>query len=81
MVYHNPPPGRHREPTVLLVGEDGEGHWLVQENHGRIDEEFESRGAAVAFAESVRRKLPGAFLMVTPSEISRRPAPTRAEAA
>jgi len=81
MVYHNPPPGRHHEPTVLLVGEDNDGHWLVQENHGRIDEEFESKGAAVAFAESVRRRLPSAFLMVTPSTISRPPTPPRAQAA
>lgn len=66
MVQFKPPPGFHSDPIILLVDEDTCGAWQVHENHGRVDARFENREAAVRFAETVRARLPGSYLMVTP---------------
>jgi len=46
--------------TILWVGQDREGHWLVQENHGLMEGRFVSREAAWQFARAERHGFPGA---------------------
>ncbi|WP_245824455.1 hypothetical protein [Sphingomonas azotifigens] len=49
--------------TILWVGQDRDGHWLVQENHGLMEGRFVSRTAAWQFARAERHAFPGAALM------------------
>lgn len=54
------------DPTqcILSVGQDRAGHWLVQENNGKLEGRFVSFAAALAFARSERHSLPGASVVV-----------------
>ena len=55
------PPEKFRsDPTILLVGQDSQGRWMVQENHGFAEGAFVSREDAVRFAETERAHFPGA---------------------
>jgi len=47
---------------ILKVGQDRVGHWLVQENNGKLEGRFISFAAAMAFARSERHSLPGAVI-------------------
>ncbi|UYY76835.1 hypothetical protein [Sphingomonas sp. R1] len=49
--------------TILRVGQDRDGHWLVQENHGLMEGRFISRAAAWQFARAERHSFPGAALV------------------
>jgi len=49
--------------TILWVGQDREGHWLVQESHGLMEGRFVSREAAWQFARAERHAFPGAALV------------------
>lgn len=48
--------------TILWVGQDRDGHWLVQESHGLMEGRFVSRAAAWQFARAERHAFPGAEL-------------------
>lgn len=49
--------------TILWVGQDAAGHWLVQENHGLMEGRFVSRDAAWRFARAELRGYPNAELL------------------
>lgn len=49
---------------ILNVGQDRAGHWLVQENNGKLEGRFVNFAAAMAFARSERHSLPGATIVV-----------------
>ena len=51
--------------TVLHVGQDTAGHWLVQESGGRLEGRFISFAAAMAFARAERHAFPGATVAVS----------------
>lgn len=44
------------DPTgrIIFVGQDGAGHWLVQDNRRTLEGRFISRGAAMHFAQAER---------------------------
>ncbi len=46
--------------SILFVGQDRAGHWLVQAAHGGLEGRFVSRDAALAFARAERHAFPGA---------------------
>jgi hypothetical protein len=60
--------------TIILVGQDERGHWVVEENHGLIEGAFRTKYDAMRFAQSERSQFPGAIIMVTQAEIKRRAA-------
>lgn len=39
-------------PSILMVGRDLSGHWLVQDTHGLIEGRFQSLDTALGFARS-----------------------------
>lgn len=39
-------------PSVLMVGQDLSGRWLVQDTEGLIEGRFQSRDTALGFARS-----------------------------
>ncbi|SOB88261.1 hypothetical protein SAMN06297144_3409 [Sphingomonas guangdongensis] len=41
--------------TVIYVGQDLAGHWLVQDSGGKLEGRFVSRSAALSFAEAERQ--------------------------
>lgn len=47
---------------TIKVGQDAAGHWLVQDNKGKLEGRFVSFAAAMAFARSERQSLPGAVI-------------------
>lgn len=49
---------------VLKVGQDCAGHWLVQDNGGKLEGRFVSRAAAMGFARSELHAFPGATIVV-----------------
>lgn len=49
--------------AVLLIGQDSAGHWLVQQRGGGLEGRFISFAAAMAFARSELRSLPGATMV------------------
>jgi hypothetical protein len=51
-----------QQGSVLYVGQDRAGHWLVQENHGILEGRFISRDAAWRFARSEVHGFPGAVI-------------------
>ena len=53
-------PEPDRRHTVLRVGQDCAGHWLVQDSGGRLEGRFISFATAMAFAQAERHSLPGA---------------------
>lgn len=54
---------------VLKVGQDSAGHWLVQDNDGRLEGRFVSQAAAMGFARSECHSLPGATILATTSTL------------
>jgi len=54
----NPKPDQRG--SVLFVGQDKAGHWLVQAAHGGLEGRFVSRDAALAYARAERRSIPDA---------------------
>ena len=53
-------PGTH---SVIYVGQDRAGHWLVQESGGRMEGRFVSRAAAWSFARAERHGFAGACVV------------------
>jgi|SRR5436305_31826 hypothetical protein len=53
-----------RSEHVLRVGQDSQGHWVVQEEGGMLEALFRSRDAAVRFALSECRAFPGARMVL-----------------
>lgn len=51
--------------SILKVGQDSAGHWLVQDNGGRLEGRFVSFDAAMSFARSERYSLPGATIILS----------------
>ena len=45
-----PNPEPDERGSFIYVGQDIAGHWLVQDNHKRLEGRFVSRGAALSFA-------------------------------
>jgi len=54
-----------RRGSVIYVGQDRAGHWLVQENHGLLEGRFISRDAAWRFAREEVHAFPGAAIVFT----------------
>jgi hypothetical protein len=50
--------------SVITVGQDRAGHWLVQESSGAMEGRFVSFAAAMAFARGERHGFPGATISV-----------------
>lgn len=50
--------------SILSVGQDNAGHWLVQESGGRLEGRFISFSTAMAFALAERHGFPGATVVV-----------------
>lgn len=57
------------DPSIIVVGEDGNGCWTVEENHGLIRGRFRHRADAIRFAKSERDQLPDAIVMVQPPRV------------
>ena len=53
-----------RSEHVLRVGQDLEGHWVVQEQDGLLEGLFRSREAAIRFALSECRAFPGSRMVL-----------------
>jgi hypothetical protein len=49
---------------ILRVGQDKAGHWLVQEDRGRLEGRFVSFATAMAFARRERSTFPGATIII-----------------
>lgn len=47
---NNPEPDQ--SGSIFFVGQDDAGHWLVQENSGRLEGRFISQAAAMGFARA-----------------------------
>lgn len=56
-------PEPDRGYSALQVGQDSAGHWLVQQRGGGLEGRFISLAAAMAFARSELRSLPGAAIV------------------
>jgi hypothetical protein len=50
--------------SILHVGQDAAGHWLVQESHGLLEGRFISFKSAMSFARAERHGFPGAVISV-----------------
>ncbi|WP_313439749.1 hypothetical protein [Novosphingobium sp.] len=59
----NPEPDQRG--SILYVGQDHAGHWLVQENHGLLEGRFISRDAAWRFARGEVHAFPEAKILLT----------------
>lgn len=55
----------NRDCSVLFVGQDRAGHWLVQESHGLLEGRFISGEAAWRFARDEIHAFPGATIVFT----------------
>lgn len=55
--------------SILRVGQDAAGHWLVQESEGRLEGRFVSFSAAIAYARSERHAFPGATIAISQTPI------------
>src|SRR6218665_1566516 len=53
-----------RSEHLLRVGQDREGHWVVQEAGGLLEGLFGSREAAIRFALSECRAFPGSRMVL-----------------
>ncbi len=53
------------EASILVVGQDAAGHWLVQESGGLLEGRFVSFAAALAFARAERHGFPGATVAIS----------------
>lgn len=58
--------------VTLLVGQDREGHWLVQERDGALEGCFVSRAAALDFARWERHAYPSACVQVSAEPLTPR---------
>ena len=63
-----------QDHTLLFVGQDEQGRWTVQDNHGLVEDGFATRADALRFAEIERTHHPDAVVMVTPPRL--RPLPS-----
>jgi hypothetical protein len=50
-----PNPEPDERGTIIYVGQDKAGHWLVQDSGRRMEGRFVSRGAALSYAEAERQ--------------------------
>lgn len=60
--------------TIILVGQDDRGRWMVEENHGLVSGTFRTRDGALRFAQAQHSQFPDAIIMVTQARIQRRAA-------
>lgn len=51
--------------SILVVGKDVRGRWLVQESQGSLEGHFISFEAAMSFARAERHSYPGATIAVS----------------
>ncbi len=49
--------------SILQVGQDSAGHWLVQQGGGGLEGRFISLAAAMAFARAEQQSMPGASII------------------
>ncbi|WP_232493285.1 hypothetical protein [Novosphingobium kaempferiae] len=81
MIESSSNPEPDRRGSILYVGQDRAGHWLVQENHGLLEGRFISRHAAWRFARDEVHAFPGAAIVFTTEaivpSIPFEPAPTQ----
>ena len=49
--------------SIIHVGQDAAGHWLVQQQGGGLEGRFISLATAMAFARAEQRSLPGASVV------------------
>ena len=57
-------PDPDQPACILNVGQDRAGHWLVQEDNGKLEGRFVSFATAMAFARAERHSLRGAVIVV-----------------
>jgi hypothetical protein len=55
--------------TILMVGQDERGRWMVQENHGLMEGVFVSRDAALSYAARECHGFPDARVVLVPSRL------------
>lgn len=58
-------PIRSDGASTLVVGQDAQGHWLVQESLGQLEGCFVSFEAALGFARRECHSFPGATVTVS----------------
>ena len=58
------------DPSILFVGQDPRGRWMVQENHGLLEGTFVSREAAMSFARWERHGYPGATVALATAPLT-----------
>lgn len=58
-------PEPDRRGSILYVGQDQAGHWLVQQSQGLLEGRFISRDAAWRFARDEVHAFPGATIVFT----------------
>jgi hypothetical protein len=56
----NEDPSFKKEPPNLIVGRDGQNHWVVVETHGRCGGLFADEAAALRYAREESRGHPDA---------------------
>ena len=70
MIVSSSKPEPDRRSSILYVGQDRAGHWLVQENHGLLEGRFISRDAAWKYARGEVHAFPGARIVLTSEALS-----------
>ena len=71
-MFASPTQDDPHQPIILLVGPDGRGHWLVQEQGGALEGSFMSREAALNFARWERHAYPVARIVVAADPLTPR---------
>jgi hypothetical protein len=59
--------------SIILVGQDEQDRWIVEENHGFVMAAFRHKADAVRFANHARRRFRDAIVLVTQARIQARP--------
>jgi hypothetical protein len=67
--------------SIIIVGQDWRGQWIVQENHGLMGGIFRSRDAAMHFIADERASFPDASIEAVTTTLSLMDMPARDEAA
>ena len=60
------------QPIIFLVGSDGHGHWLVQQQGGGLEGSFISRDAALRFAKWEGHAFPAVRIVVAADPLTPR---------
>lgn len=67
--------------SIIFVGQDRRGQWIVEENHGLMGGIFRSRDAAMHFIADERASFPNASIEAATAPLSLIVRPVRDQAA